>query len=231
MKKILLSLFMLAGLATFAQEKVISIRLVSPDAGTKITHMSQTIFGFYIINLTDSTIKGSETIRVTYGQPEGQPGNESFRAVGGLAVLTFDSILAGDSILVSQFFPVKMEPFLDGAGSICMGAYFGAGDQPVFQNASCKQYHLYNSVSEIEKAASTVKVYPNPATDVINFSINYNKVSKVAIMDITGRLIETVDFNLNNARVDVSNYNSGVYFYQITNNNGEVVKSGKITVN
>ena len=50
-------------------------------------------------------------------------------------------------------------------------------------------------------------------------------------MDITGRVIETVNFNLNNAQVDVRNYNAGIYMYQVLDNEGNIVKAGKVTVN
>lgn len=84
---------------------------------------------------------------------------------------------------------------------------------------------------ELNKAAETLNVYPNPASDVINFTIDYNKATTVKMMDITGRVIETVNFNMNNAQVDVRNYNAGIYFYQVLNNEGQVVKAGKVTVN
>jgi hypothetical protein len=84
---------------------------------------------------------------------------------------------------------------------------------------------------ELNKAAESLSVYPNPASDLINFAIDYNKATAVKMMDITGRVIETVNFNLNNAQVDVRNYNAGIYMYQVLDNEGKVVKAGKVTVN
>jgi hypothetical protein len=84
---------------------------------------------------------------------------------------------------------------------------------------------------ELNKAAESLSVYPNPASDLINFAIDYNKATAVKMMDITGRVIETVNFNLNNAQVDVRNYNAGIYLYQVLDNEGKVVKAGKVTVN
>ena len=90
---------------------------------------------------------------------------------------------------------------------------------------------MFNSLTEIEKAAESLSVYPNPASDLINFAIDYNKATAVKMMDITGRVIETVNFNLNNAQVDVRNYNAGIYMYQVLDNEGNIVKAGKVTVN
>lgn len=74
-------------------------------------------------------------------------------------------------------------------------------------------------------------VFPNPATTVVNFETEYNKASKIEILDITGRLIETVDFTMGSTQVNTTNYSNGVYIYNITNTNGVVVKTGKFSVN
>lgn len=84
---------------------------------------------------------------------------------------------------------------------------------------------------ELKNAGSTLNVYPNPASDMLNFSINYNKAAKVEVMDITGRVIETVNFDMNNASVNVSNYNAGLYLYRVLTNDNKVIKAGKVTVN
>lgn len=84
---------------------------------------------------------------------------------------------------------------------------------------------------ELNKAANSVKVYPNPASDVVNFSIDYNKASTVNVMDITGKLVATTSFHLGNAQLDARSLNAGVYLYQIVDTDGVVVKTGKVTIN
>lgn len=84
---------------------------------------------------------------------------------------------------------------------------------------------------ELANAANSLSVYPNPSSSVVNFDIDYNKAAKVAVMDITGRLVENVNFEFNKAQVNVSNYNKGIYLYQVTDVKGHVIKSGKVTVN
>lgn len=82
-----------------------------------------------------------------------------------------------------------------------------------------------------EFADVNLSVYPNPVSDVLNFDIDYNNAARVEIMDIAGRKIEAANFEMNHASVDVRNYNKGIYLYQILSNDGQVVKTGKITVN
>jgi hypothetical protein len=83
---------------------------------------------------------------------------------------------------------------------------------------------------ELAAAANSVKVYPVPANDQLMINIDYNKASSVNVMDITGKLIETAPVTMGEARIDVTNYKGGVYFYQIKDVNGSSVKSGKFTV-
>jgi hypothetical protein len=133
--------------------------------------------------------------------------------------------------MLTQSFTLTLPAGTNQQSIICMAVYTVSGTQATFQAASCRVYTLFNSLTEIEKAAQSLNVYPNPASDLINFAIDYNKATTVKMMDITGRVIETVNFNLNNAQVDVRNYNAGIYMYQVIDNEGNIVKAGKVTVN
>ena len=112
------------------------------------------------------------------------------------------------------------------------------GQATLANNAALKTVTWFNpqgfplgKAEEFELAASTLKVYPNPVSDVLNFDIDYNKASAVNVLDITGKLIETVSFDLNKAQVNVSNYNKGIYLYQVMTTEGELLKAGKFNVN
>jgi hypothetical protein len=86
-------------------------------------------------------------------------------------------------------------------------------------------------LSELATAANSLKVFPNPTSDVLNLEMDYNKAATVTILDITGRQIATESFELGKASVNVNSYNKGIYLYQVTNEEGKVVKAGKFTVN
>jgi len=85
-------------------------------------------------------------------------------------------------------------------------------------------------INETEKVSASVKVYPNPAKDVINFSIDGNVAKTIHVMDITGRSIEVVRINDNDTQINISNYSNGIYLYQIKSEDGQVIKSGKFNV-
>lgn len=64
-----------------------------------------------------------------------------------------------------------------------------------------------------------VSTYPNPANSELNISLNEN-MSTVSILSAEGKVISTQSVNGNNANVNVSELNSGVYFYSIVTENG-----------
>lgn len=69
-------------------------------------------------------------------------------------------------------------------------------------------------------------VYPNPTTTVLNFEHAANSKfipdSKLVISDLTGREIHRENIISDKFSTDVSDFSSGIYFYQILNNKGTV---------
>lgn len=59
-----------------------------------------------------------------------------------------------------------------------------------------------------------VTIYPNPASDFVTISDPDRTISKMALYDITGKLLfETQDSNI--TTIDVSSYSQGMYFLRI----------------
>ena len=69
-----------------------------------------------------------------------------------------------------------------------------------------------------------LKVYPNPASDVIyiEFLANINEDNDINIMDVTGHLIEKrhLSFKSGKFQLDVSDLSAGAYFIEIIDNSG-----------
>lgn len=78
-----------------------------------------------------------------------------------------------------------------------------------------------------------ITVYPNPAKDIVNFSINGEaKDMELSIRDISGKLIFTQAYsNTKLITVDSEFMSNGVYFYQLTNKNTNQNSNGKLIVN
>ena len=64
-------------------------------------------------------------------------------------------------------------------------------------------------------------IYPNPAEDVVKLSVVNAKPSVLKIYNVVGMMIEEIEINSDEVEIDVSDYNSGIYFFNV---DGEVVK-------
>lgn len=87
-----------------------------------------------------------------------------------------------------------------------------------------------NSSSSISKNNTiNVNVYPNPTSDNTNIVVNLNTASNmhVEITNALGQVINSMDINAQAGQhvinVDLSNEKAGVYFYNVTTNNGKSV--------
>lgn len=101
----------------------------------------------------------------------------------------------------------------------------------------CKNFSGPTNVAPISSnnLASSVSVFPNPASESTNFSINIDKNSdvQIGIFDIQGKLVDLVNYNnLSKGRhskeYNCSKLNSGVYLVRMKA--GETVETTKLIV-
>ena len=77
-------------------------------------------------------------------------------------------------------------------------------------------------VVDIEEVEETeINVYPNPAKDVVKLSVVNGQLSVLKIYNMLGMLVDEIEMDVNNMEINISDYNPGIYFFNI---NGEVVK-------
>ncbi len=82
-----------------------------------------------------------------------------------------------------------------------------------------------NSATNIEQTLvlnTKLTVYPNPASDVLNINLsNANfKNSNLSIFNISGKEILNANMNGSNTQVNIEELSNGVYFVNISNQNG-----------
>ena len=70
---------------------------------------------------------------------------------------------------------------------------------------------------------ANLKVYPNPANDVINIGSNDTQISEVILYDILGTKVLSQN-ELSNNRLDISGLTSGVYFMKIGANGNSITR-------
>ncbi len=82
---------------------------------------------------------------------------------------------------------------------------------------------ITTSVKENNLLATNMKVYPNPSNSFTVVEFNDNATSHtVTVMDITGRVIRTINnYEYNALRISTEELNAGTYFIQAINNNNQ----------
>jgi len=120
------------------------------------------------------------------------------------------------NMLISRaetFNPLEDDPDTDGfegtGGNIFGQLYFGA--------MGC------TNLSSESFAFDEVSLYPNPAENLITINNPNNiKFSEIMMYDELGRVIKTIE--LTNNTIDLFNLGSGVYFLELSNDQGKTTK-------
>ena len=82
-----------------------------------------------------------------------------------------------------------------------------------------------------EQATTTfVSVYPNPAQNQINFTVEATKVSAIQVLDITGRMIDYIVVSNDNVSINTSVFANGVYSYALVGKDNAILNRGKFTI-
>lgn len=81
-------------------------------------------------------------------------------------------------------------------------------------------------IAGIDGINSSVLIYPNPSTGL--FQVNADKNYSLEVVDITGKVVLTQEIGRQSNVVDLTNCNSGMYFFYL--NSGEAKKVYKVVV-
>jgi hypothetical protein len=96
-------------------------------------------------------------------------------------------------------------------------------------DANCVQYTV-TEVAGIEGVGMDhISVYPNPATEVVNFQVGNNEVSHINVYDMNGRLVSSIQVTGTVETLNTENIQNGIYYYQMMNGE-EMVASEKFVV-
>ena len=84
-----------------------------------------------------------------------------------------------------------------------------------------------------EGGSKIVKLYPNPATTIINFEIqqhNNDRLYDLIVYNFLGKKIEQLKGISSRTTVSLDNYYNGLYIFQLRDQRGNLVESGKFNV-
>ena len=85
------------------------------------------------------------------------------------------------------------------------------------------------SVNDVHSAGNVVNVYPNPAMNIIHMDGQQNEAVTFTLVSITGQVVATASFT-GKGIADVSMLPSGLYFYTIADNAGNLTQRGKVSI-
>ncbi|MDD7540300.1 MAG: T9SS type A sorting domain-containing protein [Bacteroidales bacterium] len=80
-----------------------------------------------------------------------------------------------------------------------------------------------SSVLSVELLEKAVRLYPNPANEVLNVACDYD-IATVAVFDVLNRLVEERKVNAKTLQLPLANYAQGTYFITITTPKGKLNK-------
>ena len=86
-----------------------------------------------------------------------------------------------------------------------------AGTYDVSFTRSTGAFNFTDILSTANFTKSKAVVFPNPTSNVWNFSANSELIKSIRIIDVTGKVIFTTNVN----KVDASGYANGIYFAQV----------------
>ncbi|MCW5518983.1 T9SS type A sorting domain-containing protein [Aureitalea sp. L0-47] len=77
-------------------------------------------------------------------------------------------------------------------------------------------------LSRADFSKPEISLYPNPASEVLNLSIESHSIESINIISLSGQILlsETGPFT----SINVSTFSAGIYFLEISTQNGRVVK-------
>ncbi|MDO4728802.1 MAG: choice-of-anchor J domain-containing protein [Bacteroidota bacterium] len=107
--------------------------------------------------------------------------------------------------------------------TVDLSAYIGQTIHIGFQHDATDKLYLglddvsvvRGNVSVANFEASSIKIYPNPANNFINFT-NTEAIDAVKITDINGRVIRIVELGVAQGQIDIADLNTGVYILTAT---------------
>jgi hypothetical protein len=167
-----------------------------------------------------------------------------------LRTIQNDTVNAGESLIYNNASEINVEGnFVVNSGGVVelyasnrivfrqsvkinQGGYLQASLQDCFENVSAtilkntvtenfEEEAEKSTVAEIEEFPNTLKVYPNPATGIVNieWGASDEKESLILVYNTTGNLLLQNRTKNNSSTIDISNYRSGIYLIRVLSGN------------
>lgn len=184
----------------------------------------------YVVNFENTGTFNAEIITITHVLNEDYFDINSIQVLnsshdvkakvnGNVVRFVFESINLGVADHGNILFKLKSKANLQAGDHVINQASIVFDyNTPIITNQAVTEFAEVLGIGEFIQDNS-VKVYPNPVTDVINIAGNVN-IQSISLYDIQGRLLQTMIVNDTTTTLDVSSRAKGVYFLKITSDKG-----------
>lgn len=161
-------------------------------------------------------LEGNYTVTGTSYQEEGEPVYDGMQTEWVTENISLGDYL-GQEIMIRFVFASDVGVTED-------GFYFDdLMVDVVSQTGTSINYHLIDLVS--------VKTYPNPAKEIITFEMNKNyKAEELTLRDVSGSVVRNWKMDSSKQSFNVSDIQSGMYFYSLKLDDSESEVHGKIVI-
>lgn len=142
-------------------------------------------------------------------------------SLGNFPAPIFEGTLTAGSVMEAQSFGV--DAAISGQSSVnIVVRHFDCTDENfiVFDDVELTGSTGGGSNGVNESSLEVLNSYPNPATDVLNITLN-EVVSTVSILSLDGKVISTENVNANTTTLNVANLSTGIYFYEVVTTGGD----------
>jgi hypothetical protein len=88
-------------------------------------------------------------------------------------------------------------------------------------------FEFNSEISDIDDAiseAEKISIYPNPTDGVLNISISNGSIDNIVVSDITGKVLVEKTVNADQAEIDLSSYNKGIYIVKVVTENDSYIE-------
>ena len=138
--------------------------------------------------------------------------------IAGVAMDTIDG----------NFYIATTDYFSTGVGTIynALGIETGNFDAGVSPDAIAIDYRDNTGIADL-LSENKIKLYPNPASDVITIKVDGINSNVFNVLDISGRVIlqGSADLMSGSANINISTLESGLYFFVLSNGSASITSS------
>lgn len=229
----------LAMTATVNAQRVADLEVTEIPAPATITHQQPIAYTFVVRNNGPANIVIGDSIfyRMTL--------NNNQLQTNVLATILRKDLFPGDTLSISGTISALnvTGTFQNSFCAIAQGVNrsndsLAMDDGNQANNAFCRQSTFTGPGTNVEKVGGNEiysTIFPNPAVHNATISFEFGNVgtAQVRVLDLAGREVATFSQEINNPgnqeiKLNTSNMQSGVYFYEVKIN--EFVVKGKLTV-